>query len=313
MFRFLLSALLAASAFAADPLFDLSGQLLPPRRASVSIFATTSPFTATAQSDAAGRFTFKDLQAGDYTVAVFVAGRGEARRTVEVGPAAAGSDRRVPLTLDLKDSDFESAGVVPQHTVSARHLAIPDAALRQYQQAQKDLQKRNPEAAARRLENAVEIAPQFAMAWNELGTIAYQTRKFDRAEECFRQSLQQDPRAFEPLVNLGGVLVTLHKLDEAADLNLQAVLTRPNDALANSQLGLTYFELARMDLAQKYFERARQIDPAHFSHPQLLLAEIHLRRGERREAAAMLEEFLRVHPGWPQAAKMRETIAELRQ
>ena len=67
-----------------------------------------------------------------------------------------------------------------------------------------------------------------------------------------------------------------------------------------------------MDLAQKHLERARQIDPAHFSHPQLVLAEIHLRRGERREAADVLEEFLRYHPDWLQATKMRQTIAELR-
>ncbi|HMD70652.1 MAG TPA: tetratricopeptide repeat protein [Bryobacteraceae bacterium] len=313
MVRFLLPALLAASAFAAGPLFDLSGQLLPPRRASVSLFATKTPFTAATVSDAAGRFAFKKLPADDYTVAVVVAGRGEARRTVEVGPAAAGSHQRVSLTLDLKDSDFEPAAVVPQHSVSVGQLAIPTAALRQYQQAQKDLARRHPDAAVKRLENAVSIAPEFAMAWNELGTIAYQTRKFDRAEECFRQALQQDPGSFEPLVNLGGVLVTVHKLDLAADYNLRAVLIRPNDALANSQLGLTYFELARMDLAQKYLERARQIDPAHFSHPQLLLAEIHLRRGQRREAAAVLEEFLKYHPDWPQAAKMRETIAQLRQ
>jgi len=76
------------------------------------------------------------------------------------------------------------------------------------------------------------------MSWE---TIAYQTRKFDRAEECFRQALDLNPAAFEPLVNLGGVLVTMHKLDEAADYNLRAVLARPNDALANSQLGQTYF------------------------------------------------------------------------
>src|ERR1039458_6300532 len=171
MLQFLLPAVLAAVAFAADPLFELSGQLLPPRRASVSIFATRSPFTATAQCDAAGRFTFKNLQPDDYTVAVFIAGRGEARRTVEVSPAAAGSHRRVSLTLGLKDSDFESAGPVPQHSVSVNQLAIPNAALRQYQQAQKDLERRNPDAAAKRLQNAVEIAPQFAMAWNELGTI----------------------------------------------------------------------------------------------------------------------------------------------
>ena len=313
MLRFLLPAVLAASALAAAPLFDLSGQLRPPRRASVSLFATRTPFTAATLSDAAGRFTFQNLPPDDYTVAVFIAGRGEARRTAEVGPAAADSHHRVSLTLDLKDSDFESAAVVPQNSVSARQLAIPSAALRDYQQAQKDLGRHDPDAAVKRLEAAVEMAPQFALAWNELGTIAYQTRKFDRAEECFRQALQQDPAAFEPLVNLGGVLVTVHKLDEAADYNLRAVLTRPNDALANSQLGQTYFELTRMDLAEKYLERTRQIDPAHFSHPQLLLAEIHLRRGERREAAAVLEEFLKYHPDWPQAAKMKQTIAELRQ
>ena len=312
MLRFLLPAVLAASAFPADPLFDLSGQLRPPRRASVSLFATKTPFTTATVAGAGGRFTFKNLPPDDYTVAVFIPGRGEARRTVEVGSAAADSHRRVPLTLDLKDSDFESAGPPRQHSVSARQLATPNAALRQYQQAQKDLERHDPAAAAKRLEAAIEIDPQFAVAWNELGTIAYQTRKFDRAEECFRQALDLNPAAFEPLVNLGGVLVAVHKLDEAADYNLRAMLARPNDALANSQLGLTYFELARMDLAEKYLERARQIDPAHFSHPQLVLAEIHLRRGERREAAGVLEEFLKYHPDWPQAAKMRQAIAELR-
>ncbi len=313
MLRFLLPAALAAAAFAAEPLFELSGQLRPPGRASVSLFGTKNPFIAATLSDAAGRFSFKKLRADDYTVAVFIPGRGEARRTVEVAPAAADSHGRVSLTLDLKDSDFDLAASVPQYSVSTSRLAIPKAALREYLEAEKDLGRHDPDAAVKRLENAVEMAPQFAAAWNELGTIAYQTRKFDRAEECFRQALEQAPAAFDPLVNLGGVLVTVHKLDQAVDYNLRAVLARPNDALANSQLGLTYFELGRMDLAQKYLERTRQIDPAHFSRPQLLLAEIHLRRGERREAAAVLEEFLKYHPDWPQAAKMRQTIAELRQ
>ena len=156
------------------------------------------------------------------------------------------------------------------------------------------------------------MAPQFAAAWNNLGTIAYQTGKFQRAEECFRHALEQDPASFEPLVNLGGVLVTAHKLDEALDYNVRAVLTRPNDALANSQLGMVYFELGQFDSAVKYLERARQIDPAHFSHPQLLLAEIHLRRGEKRAAAEVLEDFLTRHPDYPQARKMRQSIEDLR-
>jgi tetratricopeptide (TPR) repeat protein len=184
--------------------------------------------------------------------------------------------------------------------------------VREYLEAQKDLAKHDAESAVKRLERAVALAPQFAVAWNELGTIAYRTRKFLRAEECFREALAQDADMFEPLVNLGGVLIDLRKLDEAMDYNLRAVLTRPNDALANVQLGMTYFQLGSFDLAQKYLERARRLDPAHFSKPQLLLAEIHLRRGERREAAEVLEEFLKLHPDYPQAAKMRRTIEELR-
>ncbi|MDR3703838.1 MAG: tetratricopeptide repeat protein, partial [Candidatus Sulfopaludibacter sp.] len=189
---------------------------------------------------------------------------------------------------------------------------VPDKALRDYQEARKFLGKRDTASAIARLEHAVEMAPQFSAAWNELGTLNYQTQHFERAEECFRRSLDLDPKAYEPLVNLGGVLVTLHKLDEAWKFNALAVLQRPGDALANSQMGMTYFGLGDFDHAIKYLEKARRIDPAHFSHPQLILAEIHLRRGERSAAADCLEEFLLRHPDWPQAAKMRETIAGLR-
>jgi tetratricopeptide (TPR) repeat protein len=240
--------------------------------------------------------------------------RGEARLTVEVGKGTADSHGKVALPLNLRDSDFVAADVLlRRHSVSARELAIPDKAMREYQDAQKDLARREVESAVKHLERSVQMAPQFAAAWNNLGTIAYQTEKYQRAEECFREALEQDPAAYEALVNLGGVLINLHKLDEAWEYNLHAVLLRPNDALANSQLGMTYFEEGRFDLALKYLERATEIDPTHFSHPQLLLAEIHLRRGEKWAAADALESFLKHHPDWPQAAKMRETIDSLRQ
>ena len=54
------------------------------------------------------------------------------------------------------------------------------------------------------LQRAVEIAPEFAAAWNNMGTIAYQSRNYLRAEECFREALSADPSAYEPLVNLEG-------------------------------------------------------------------------------------------------------------
>jgi tetratricopeptide (TPR) repeat protein len=298
--------LLAVVGHGGEPLYEFSGEVTPQAAAALTLFGATTPFHAFTLSDDAGRFTFKKLEAGAYTVAIYIPARGEARKTVEVGPGTADAHGRVVLRLELKDSDFVYGDIVRQeHAVSTRELTIPEKAVRDYQEAEKCLGRRDTAGAVKRLEHAVEIAPQFANAWNELGTIAYQTQQFARAEECFRKALEQDPKAFEPLVNLGGVLVTEQNLDEAWKFNGFAVLVRPGDALANSQMGMTYFGMGDFDHAVKYLEKARQIDPAHFSHPQLILAEIHLRRGERAAAAECLEDFLKHHPDWPQAAKMR--------
>ena len=189
---------------------------------------------------------------------------------------------------------------------------MPARARKHYLEAQKRLEKRDIEGAISHLRKAVELAPAFTAAWNNLGTVAYQTQKYQDAEEYFRKALMADPAAFEPLVNLGGVLLTLEKTDEAYQYNLFSVLKRPQDALANSQLGMNYFALGKADLAEKYLLEASRLDPGHFSHPQLLLAEIYLRRHDWARAADQLDEFLRYHPDWPTADKVRETIAKLR-
>jgi len=314
MFRLLLCGALAVSAVAGEPLYELIGQVSPAGAATITLFGATSPFLAEALSDYGGRFHFRKLRAGTYTAAVYLDDRGEARQTIEIGPGTADPHRRVTLTLRFKDSDFVFADTARrQHSISAKELSIPEKALKEFDAAIRDLEKHDVESATKRLEHAVELAPQFSMGWNELGTIDYQTGKYPEAEKCFRAALEQDPSAYEPLVNLGGVLLTLQKLDEALVCNQRAVLTRPNDALANSQLGSTYFAVRNFDLALKYLGIARRIDPAHFSHPQLVAAEIHLRLGETSLAADDMEDFLKYHPDYPAADKIRENIARLRQ
>jgi len=46
MFRLFLAAMLAAPLFAAGPLYELAGDLLPARRAIILIYGATSPFQA---------------------------------------------------------------------------------------------------------------------------------------------------------------------------------------------------------------------------------------------------------------------------
>jgi tetratricopeptide (TPR) repeat protein len=277
-------------------LFDLEGRIHPETRAAVYLHGATSPFSASAVSDQRGRFRFRKLAAGAYTVVVFIPGRGESRQTIDVGPGRADARGRVSLAIDAKVITDDL--VRRKNLVSAKELSIPDKARREYDEAQKSLGRRDVAEAVARLERAVSLAPQFAGAWNNLGTIAYQSRQFEKAESHFRRALQEDPEAYEPAVNLGGVLLTLQKTDEALEYNKYSALVRPNDALANSQLGMNYFYLGDLERALKYLKTAKELDPGHFSHPQLLLAEIYRRRQDPQAAAAEMEEFRKHHPDW---------------
>jgi tetratricopeptide (TPR) repeat protein len=233
---------------------------------------------------------------------------GGLQQTVEVGPSLADSKGRVNINISLPDAEprLERGA-----RISVRELAIPKEAWHEYEDAQKALGRRDVSGAVAHLKRALALAPQFSAAWNYLGTIAYQTRHYIEAEADFRKGLEADPDAYAPLVNLGGVLVNLGKWNEALECNRRAVLKSPSDALANSQLGMTYFYLGKLDSAEKYLTAAKQIDPGHFSHLQMLLAEIHLRRNESGAAAGELQDLLARHPDLPNAAQIKEEITGL--
>lgn len=304
---------------ARERLLELRGRLFLPRApnrpitaATVTLFGSTTPFAAQTSVLNGGRFKFSKLLPGSYTVVVYVPRRGEARQTVEVTESLADRHGRVYLELRLEARSLSPAEEQKRAIVSVRELAIPESARAEYERAFRLLKKPDVAGAVAHLEKAVSIAPHFSEALNTLGTIAYQRKDFSRAEGYFRRALESSPNSYEPLVNLGGALLSLDRPTDAQDFNRRAVEARPEDALANSQLGMNLFALGDLDQAVGYLKEAKRLDPAHFSHPQLVLAEIYLRRFDKAAAAGELEDFLKHHPDYPQAPKMRAEIVRLR-
>ncbi|MBI4472934.1 MAG: tetratricopeptide repeat protein [Acidobacteria bacterium] len=275
----------------------------------VFLHGSTIPFATKTTAGPGGDFRFRNLRPGMYTLVIAVPRAGELQQTVEVGPSHADSKRRIEklFVFDHRPLPADNA-----HRVSVAELAVPASARREYGRAQSRLEKHDVAGAVERLKKAIEIAPKFAAAWNNLGTIAYQAQDYEEAEKYFRESLNVDPEFYPPLVNLGGTLLSGRKVEEALPFNEAAARARPDDALAHSQLGQNLFFLGRFEEAVLHLKQAKALDPAHFSFPQLILAEIYGRQGDIKSQIGELEEFLRYHPDSHLAPKVKQTIAKVR-
>ncbi len=306
-----------------SPLLEFRGQVLVPpnvvavsrrNRITLNLFGVTSPFTARTWADGKGRFRFRNLQPATYTLSLYLPGVGEILQTVEITKSFADPKGRVEkkFSFDAETLRARARPVVPA-TVSVRELSIPSKARREYEKAVSRLRSRDAERAIEHLKRAVELAPQFVEALNNLGTIYFQKRDLGTAENYFRAALQQEPSAYEPLVNLGGVLLNRGRLREALEINRQAQQTRPHDALANVQLGLSYYLLGDSEQATTYLERTEELDPAHFSNPQIPLAEIYLSRSQEAKALQKLQDFLEQHPDSPRAQRVKAQVERIQQ
>lgn len=302
-------ALLLAVCAQAQPKYTVEGRFQPPALGTVSVNAAASPFTTSVLSDPGGRFRVRNLEEGSYTLSIFVPNRGELRRTIVLGPSTVDKKRRLRLELAMDEYPLDREAAM---NVSARQLSIPPEAHRAFADARKRLSRNEVEGAEEKLREAVKISPQFGEAWNHLGTIAYQTKRYALAEKMFRKALETDEQLYEPLVNLGGVLINLDRNREAERYNRHAVLRKPGDALAHAQLGMTLLYQGRFVEAETCLREAIRLDPAHFSYPQIHLAEALLRQGRPLETADVLEDFLRKNPDLPAANAIREQIRQLR-
>jgi tetratricopeptide (TPR) repeat protein len=309
--------LLAASSLGANSQtrkFELSGKIVqsdgkpfPGVTPQVFLHGSLTPFATQTLAGLDGRFKFKNLLAGPYTLIAAVPRAGELYRTVEISSSFADSKGRIATILT-----FEPAAARRDLSVSAAELSVPANARQQYEKARNLLEKRDIERAKACLKKAVTIAPQFSIAWNSLGVIAYQSGQFAEAEEYFREALKQDPEIYSALVNLGGALLSQGKDRDSLTINQQAVKIKPDDALAQSQLGQSYFYLGQLDEAERHLKQAKSLDPAHFSFPQLVLAQIYARLQNLPALADEMKEFLRLHPDAKQAPEIRKSLEKVR-
>lgn len=240
-----------------------------------------------------GRFGFKNVPEGHYSIVVVMDKARDVRRGIEVDENFADRDGHVKTSIDistaLKDPErFE---------VSVQRLAIPNEARREFQRSSESGSDRSE--IQKHLENAVALAPDFDAALNNLGALYLRQGNRSLAIEMFERAARANPNFFHAHVNLGGVLLLVGQFDRALDENLVAIGLRPEDSLARAQAGIALFDMARYDEAIPYLMEAQRLDRFALIAPDLVLAQVYEAQGQSQKAVDAYEEFLTNHPSHP--------------
>ncbi len=130
------------------------------------------------------------------------------------------------------------------------------------------------EPARKAFETVLTLDSRDAKAENNLGLILESQAKLDQAVAAYRQAIAwqaKNPHESEqPYVNLGSLLLQQDRAAEAIAFLEKAVALAPADATCRLKLGTAYLRLARLAEAREELEKAAQLDPENAAiHYQL--------------------------------------------
>jgi len=168
---------------------------------------------------------------------------------------------------------------------------------------------------------ARQVKDECALCYYNMGNSLYARHEYDRAIDCWTQTLRLDPNHhhanariaealwakgdlagarkyyeaelqcdvedIETLLDYGEMLMDLGQLDEARQKFVEALRLDPEDASALFCLGELAMSKGAMGAAERHFRKALQSDPAYpLAHARL--ARVLLKRGRLQDAAKHL-------------------------
>ncbi|MEX0678389.1 MAG: tetratricopeptide repeat protein [Pirellulales bacterium] len=133
-----------------------------------------------------------------------------------------------------------------------------------------------------------------------LGTRHYEAGRLADAEKAFRQALAVDPQNSFALHQLGALAMDARRFDRAVEFLEKAVRAEPSRAAYHANLGLCYRHLGNAAQAERSLRAAVELEPGLVQVHAALGALLHA-AGRLAEAADCYRRVVQAEPGSPDA------------
>ena len=231
------------------------------------------------------------------------------------------SSERIQLGNRLSLSQSVDVGRVLLHrmaqvegfTISATSAQAPGRAQEAYRQGLEKSGKGDWNGAREAFKKAVEIYPNYAVAWYELGRLQLLAGDSAPARASFGKAVAADARYLSPYLELSRLAMQDHQWDEVLSLTNKALALNPVSFPAlwffNASAN---FLVGNMLAAEKSARQAVLLDSEHkIPRAEYVLAMVLTQRKQYDEAATHMRKFLSLEPNGVNAQMVARQLAEL--
>jgi Tetratricopeptide repeat len=227
------------------------------------------------------------------------------------------------VELSSRLSTFETADIgrlvlhrlsqVDGLTISATSARAPKEAQKAYNKGHEKATKEKWDEAQPLLAKAVEIYPQYAVAWFDLGRVQMHNKDAAQARHSFEQSIQADPKYVNPYRGLAEL--------DAQQKQWQALVNDTNQLLALNPVSFPdawllnavgNYYLRDFPNAEKSARQGMKVDDQHqYPRLEMLLGVILAQQHNYTEAATHIQNYLKVATQPAEIEEAQKQLAEV--
>jgi tetratricopeptide (TPR) repeat protein len=203
---------------------------------------------------------------------------------------------------------------VDGYLISPTSLQAPKDAKKSFDKAQEVTRKNKQAEALQNYQKAVQIYPQYAAAWYEMGRLQAAAQKVDDAKQSFNTAIKADPKYLSPYLQLSSLAEASENWPDLADITGRLIALDSVDYPEAYFYGsLSNYHTRKFDVAEKFARDGLKADvDHHFPQTYRLLASILVARSQTAAAVEQLETYLKLFPRADDVAAVQGDLLLLR-
>ncbi len=213
---------------------------------------------------------------------------------VRFGQASA--DEMATLTLSVSLAPGQSRLPLDRGIVDRELEKVPEAWNVWLRKGRIERELGKHDSAAMAIARARELAPQQVDVWLEAALLAETRGRLDDATAEYRRVLERDAGNGLASLQLGSLIARRGEHAAALAHFERALAAMPNSPIAHNNVATANFALDRLDVAERHYRRALELEPDYFG-PLLNLGRVLVRAGRGGEAKPLLQKALALRPG----------------